>query len=107
VFGKKETVLLDVSLTLGEFDPYVDGAYRNVETFLLDVKQNKKLIVHMDSDKPVDIALSDSGGKCIKFKNSVINDTVEIAISKNEAITLFLGIFRGDKADISVKVRMG
>ncbi|MDR0791317.1 MAG: hypothetical protein LBE47_02130 [Methanomassiliicoccaceae archaeon] len=105
MFGKKETVLLDTSLTIGEFDPSADGAYNNVKTFPLDVRSGKRLFVSVDSDMPVDVALSDSGGICIKFKNSILNDTIgPIETVKKGTLTLFLGVFRGDKAELKVKV---
>jgi hypothetical protein len=105
LFGKKGSVLLERSLSLGEFDPAAEGAYRNVKTFPLDVRPGKDLFISVRSDRPVDIALSDSGGICIKFKDSILNDTVgPIAITKKETIALVLGIFRGDKAELDVKV---
>jgi hypothetical protein len=106
VFGKKEIILIDTSLTLGEFDPHADGAYRNVKTFPLEVKQGKKVFVSVESDKPVDIALSNSDGICIKFKESVINDKIEVTAAKKETVALVLGIFRGDKADLKLKAWM-
>ncbi|MCL2786276.1 MAG: hypothetical protein FWD81_03540 [Methanomassiliicoccaceae archaeon] len=107
MFGRKGTVLLDISLSLGEFDPSADGAYRNVKSFPLDVRQGKRLFVSVDSDKPVDIALSNGEGICIKFKDSVIKDTIgPVDTVKKETFALVLGIFRGDKAELKVKAWM-
>ncbi|MDR0778213.1 MAG: hypothetical protein LBE48_02080 [Methanomassiliicoccaceae archaeon] len=104
MLGKKGTVLLDDRLTLGEFDPSAEGAYRNVKSFPLQVKQGKKLFVSVNSDNPVDVALSDSDGICIKFKGSILNDTIDIETTKKGVFALILGIFRGDKAELKVKV---
>jgi len=107
LFGKKEMMLMDESLTLGEFDPTVDGAYRNVKTFPLDVRPGKRLFVSVISDNRVDVALSNGDGNCIKFKDSVTKETIgPVEISKKETMALVLGIFRGDKADLKVKAWM-
>ena len=103
LFGKKGTVLLESSFPLGEFDIEADGAYRNVKTFPLDVKQGKKLFVSVTSSSPVDAAISNGDGICIKFKDSILDDTLEAAVIKKDVMTLVLGIFRGDKADVTVK----
>jgi hypothetical protein len=103
MIGKKETVLLDISLTLGEFDPSADGAYRNVKTFPLDVRNGKRIFVSVSSDIPVDAAVSDSDGICIKFRDSILNDTIDAETSKKGTFALILGVFRGDKAELKVK----
>jgi len=108
LFGKKETVLMDESFTLGEFDPTVDGAYRNVKTFQQEVRPGKRLFISVISDHPVDVALSNGDGNCIKFKDSVTKETIgPIETSKKETMALVLGIFRGDRADLSVRAWMG
>ncbi|MCL2712129.1 MAG: hypothetical protein FWD37_02480 [Methanomassiliicoccaceae archaeon] len=69
------------------------------------MKKGKKLFVSIISDRPIDMAMSDSGGKCIKFKESILSDTIgPFELTKKETLTLFLGIFRGDKAEPEVKV---
>jgi len=102
--GKKE--LLNVSLTLGEFDPSADGAYRNVKTFPLSVTRGK-LFISVTSDRPVDIAISNSDGICIKFKDSILCDVLTAETAKKENVTIFAGVFRGDKAELSIKAWMG
>jgi hypothetical protein len=94
------------SFTIGEFDPTVDGAYRNVKTFPLSVKQGD-LFVSVESDKPVDIALSNEDGICIKFKNSILSDILGPVAVKKGTVTLFAGVFRGDKAELRIKAWMG
>ena len=107
LFGNKGTILLDTALSLGEFDPSADGAYRNVKSFPLNVKQNRELFVSLNSDNPVDVAVSNSDGICIKFKDSVTNDTMgPIATAKKETMALVIGIFRGDKAEVKIKAWM-
>jgi hypothetical protein len=103
--GKNE--ILNVSFTLGEFDPSADGAYRNVKTFPLQVRPGD-LFISVVSERPVDIALSDGGGICIKFRESILCDTVgPVEIKKKETIALIAGIFRGDRTEISIKAWMG
>jgi len=103
LLSKKE-ILLDTTLSLGEFDPHVPGAYRNVISYPLNAKQGKDLFVTVNANNPVDIALSDSDGICIKFKDSILSDTIgPIAVSKKGTVALVLGIYRGDTAELSVK----
>jgi hypothetical protein len=105
LFGKKETVLLDTSLSIGEFDMSADGFYRNIKTFPLNVRKGK-LSVSVESSHPVDVALSDSSGKCIKFKDSVTNEMISAETSKKETVALILGVFPGTTADLKVRARM-
>jgi hypothetical protein len=98
-------ILFHEKLTIGEFDPEADGAYRNVKTFPIDVKKGKRLYVSISSDRPIDMALSNADGICIKFKDSILNDTIgPVETSEKGTLTLFLGVFRGDKAEPEVKV---
>ena len=102
----KKTVLFEESISIGEFDPSADGAYRNVKTFPLIVKRGR-IFISADSDKPVDIALSDSDGICIKFKNSIISDTIgPIELTRKQTVTLMVGVYKGDKAELGIKVWM-
>lgn len=103
MLSRKETVILDTSTQLGEFDLSADGAYRNVKTFPLPVKQNRRLFVSVTSSHPIDAALSDGDGICIKFKESILNDTIAVDTAKKETIALVIGIFRGDKAEVKLK----
>jgi len=99
--------IFDQSITIGEFDPSADGAYRNVKVFPLSVRSGK-LYVSVESDKPVDIALSDEDGTCIKFKNSILCDTLgPIDIAKKGTVALLAGVFRGDKAELRIRAWMG
>jgi len=102
----KKTILFDEQITIGEFDPSVDGAYRNVKTFPLNVKPGE-MSISVDSDKPIDIAVSNSDGICIKFKESILNDVISVNITKKETMALAVGIFRGDKAEPRIKIWMG
>ncbi|MCL1984782.1 MAG: hypothetical protein FWG58_05245 [Methanomassiliicoccaceae archaeon] len=107
MLGAKEIILLETSISLGEFDPTVDGAYRNVKTFPLPVKQGKKLFLTVISDRPVDIALSNGDGICIKFKDGILDDTIgPLEMTKKETMALLVGIYRGDKAELKIKVWM-
>jgi len=100
-------MLLNEEMTVGEFDIEADGAYRNVKSFPLAVRSGKDLFVSVDSDKPVDIALSNEAGKCIGFKENVQKDTFGPTHLKNkETIALVVGVFRGDLAKLKIEVWM-
>ena len=103
----KKNMVFDTSISIGEFDPSVDGAYRNVKTFPLNVKKGE-LFISVNSDKPVDIAVSNSDGICIKFKESILCDTIgPIETVKKETMALIVGTFRGDKAELRIEAWMG
>jgi hypothetical protein len=103
----KKKILFEEQITIGEFDPSVDGAYRNVKTFPIHAKQGE-MFISVDSDKPVDIAMSNGDGICIKFKESILNDVVgPIVITKKDTMALAVGVFRGDKAEPKIKIWMG
>ena len=98
--------IFETAVSVGEFDPSVDGAYRNVKLFPMEVKRGK-LFISVNSDRPVDMALSNSDGICIKFKNSILCDTIgPIEVSKKEMMTLLVGVFRGDMAELSIRAWM-
>jgi hypothetical protein len=99
--------VLDVTVSLGEFDPSVDGAYRNVKTFPLAVSPGE-LFVSVTSDRPVDIAITSADGICLKFKDSILCDTLgPIEVSKKGTMALIAGVFRGDRAELRVRAWMG
>jgi len=103
----KKTMLFEERITIGEFDPSADGAYRNVKTFPIQVKQGE-MFISVDSDKPIDIAVSNGDGICIKFKESILNDVIgPIKLTKKETMALAVGIFRGDKAEPMIRIWMG
>lgn len=107
MFKRKVTLVPKTELTIGEFDPTVDGAYRNVETLPLNVKQGKDLYISLDSDIPVDMALSNSEGRCIGFKDQMRNETFgPLKMTNKETLALLLGVFRGDLAKATIEVWM-
>ena len=94
-------------MTIGEFDLEADGAYRNVKTFPLEVKAGKNLYVSLDSNFPVDLAISDGKGMCIGSKYEFTKGTFGPTLLKNkETLALVLGVFRGDLAKITLEVWM-
>jgi len=106
LFTNKDTVLIDEAMQIGEFDISAEGAYRNVKTFPLEVKQGD-LFISVDSDNPIDVAVSDEKGMCIKFKESITDEVIgPITIKKKATMMMVIGIFRGDKAELKLKVWM-
>ena len=99
--------ILETTVTVGEFDPSADGAYRNVKVFPLSVKKGR-LFVSVNSDAPVDIALSDGDGNCIKFMDSILCATIgPVGVPKKGTMALVAGVFRGDKAELNIRAWMG
>lgn len=107
MFRRKTALIEKTEMTIGEFDPTVDGAYRNVKTFPLEVKAGKDLYISIESSIPVDIALSNGDGMCIgfkdQFKSGVFGPT---ALKKKEVVSLMMGVFRGDLAKLTIEAWM-
>jgi hypothetical protein len=103
----KKKILFEEKITIGEFDPSADGAYRNVKTFPVQARPGE-MFISVDSDKPVDIAVSNGNGICIKFKESILNDVIgPIRITDKDTMALAVGVFRGDRAEPDIKIWMG
>ena len=93
-------------MTVGEFDPSVDGAYRNVKTIPIDVKQGRDLFISLESDSPLDVAVSDANGRCVAFREKFTSGTVSAKIEEKGTAALMLGVFRGDVAKVTVEAWM-
>ncbi len=105
MFGKKAVLVPKTEMTLGEFDPTVDGAYRNVKSMPLDARPKRDLFLTVTSTMPVDLAISDSDGRCIWFKDQAKEGTFgPIPLTKKETLALMMGVFRGDLAEMTVEV---
>lgn len=107
MLGRKTVLVPKTEMTLGEFDPSVDGAYRNVKTVPLDVRPKRSLYVKMESNIPVDLALSNTEGRCIGFKDQMTDGVFgPTPLMNRETIALMMGVFRGDLANITLEVWM-
>lgn len=94
--------------SVGDFDPTVPGCYKNVETFSFDVKPRKSLTIKISSDQPIDVAVANSDGSSVFHKSGVVSDELgPIPTGDNHDMGIFLGVYPGDKAVISLTVSMG
>ena len=107
LFGDGEQIFKRDGLVLGEFDPSVDGFYRNVQTFSLKVKKRKAVSISIASDVPVDVAVANENGSSIAYKEAIKEGTMgPVPTGDNKEIGIVLGVFRGDKATVNVEVWM-
>lgn len=107
LFRRKITLIQPTQISLGEFDVNEPGGYHNVKTFRLAIKAGRDLHVKVSSDKPIDLAISDQKGTCRSFQEGVTEGALgPIPFPEKEVVALVLGIFRGDKADLSLEVWM-
>jgi len=73
----------------------------------LEVKAGRNLFIEIDSNSPVDIAISNEKGMCIGSKYEFTSGTFGPTPLKNkETLALVLGVFRGDLAKITMEVWM-
>lgn len=107
LFDRKITLMERQSLTVGEFNIEIDGAYDNIKTFPLQVKKGKKLFVSVKSDNGVDVCVvgTDGVNKC--FREAVKDSTLgPVDIPEKGTMALIFGVFRGDLAHVEFEVWM-
>ncbi len=107
LFDKRTTLVEHQSVTVGEFDINVDGAYRNVITFPMQVKKGKDVFVSVKSDNGVDVSVVNTKGYNAKFSEAV-KDSVIGPIHSDEkgTMALILGVYRGDLAHVELEAWM-
>jgi len=107
LFSEREQVFKTEGLTLGEFDPSADGFYRNVQSFPFRVKKRKLIWISISSDAPVDVAIANEKGESISYKQAVKEGVVgPVPTNSNKEMGVILGVYKGDKATVSVDIWM-
>ena len=107
LFSRKVTLIEHQSLTVGEFNIDIDGAYDNVKTFRLDVKKGKKLYISVRSDNGVDVSVVDAKGMNESFSEAVKDKLIgPLNIEDKGTMALVLGVYRGDLAHVELEAWM-
>lgn len=107
LFGRKVVLIEHQTLTVGEFNIEINGAYDNVKTFPLEVKKGKKLFVSVKSDNGVDVSIVDTKGMNESFTEAVKDKTIgPLNIAEKGTMALILGVFRGDLAHVELEAWM-
>ena len=107
IFGKKAILIEHQTLTVGEFNININGAYDNVKTFPLEVKKGRKLFVSVRSDNGVDVSVVDAKGMNESFSEAVKDKVIgPLEISEKGTMALVLGVYRGDLAHVELEAWM-
>ncbi len=107
LFSKRTVLVEHQTLTVGEFNINIDGAYDNVKTFRRDVKKGKKLFVSVKSDNGVDVSIVGTDGMNKAFSEAVKDKTMgPVEIDSKGTMALILGVYRGDLAHVEVEAWM-
>ena len=107
LFGKKVILIEHRTLTVGEFNININGAYDNVKTFPLEVKKGRKLFVSVRSDNGVDVSVVDAKGMNESFSEAVKDKIIgPLEISEKGTMALVLGVYRGDLAHVELEAWM-
>jgi hypothetical protein len=106
MFRRRTVLIPKTEMTVGEFDPSADGAYRNVKTLPLEVRPKRDLFVSVESNVPIDAAVSDSSGKCITFREKFTSGTISARPEEKGTAALMIGVFRGDLAKVTIEAWM-
>ncbi len=104
ILRKRSPVLSKQTVRIGELDLSLPGGYDNVKTFPLKVRKGRGLTVKVESDAPVDMAVSGPDGRVLDFKEG-ISDGILGPIPFTETCTaaLLLGVYRGDRAELEIE----
>lgn len=107
LFGKKVVLIEHQTLTIGEFNININGAYDNVKTFPLEVKKGRKLFVSVKSDNGVDVSVVDTKGMNESFSEAVKDKLIgPIEVIEKGTMALVLGVYRGDLAHVELEAWM-
>lgn len=103
---KRVQVYGPTTVSVGDFDPTVDGCYRNVVTIPLDVKPKRRLHVKMSSDHPVDLVVAREDRSAAGHKDQVMQAEMAFDTGKSTSMGILVGVYRGDKAMVNLDVWM-
>lgn len=104
LFAKKVTVFGPETVSVGDFDPTVDGCYRNVVTIPLDVKPRRNLYVSLKSDNPVDIVVANDDRSAAGHKENQTDLVFGPFPTKSmDSMGIILGIYKGEKAQVTLE----
>ena len=107
LFGKKTILIEHQTVTVGEFNININGAYDNVKTFPLEVKKGRKLFVSVKSDNGVDVSVVDTKGMNESFSEAVKDKLIgPIEVIEKGTMALVLGVYRGDLAHVELEAWM-
>lgn len=105
MFDKRVQVFGPEVVSVGDFDPTVDGCYRNVVTISLDVKPRRMLHVKVSSDIPVDVVVANSDRSAAGHREQVTEAVLgPYPTGKSDDMGILLGVFKGDKAKVNLEV---
>lgn len=104
LFEKREQVYGPETVSVGDFDPTVDGCYRNVVTIPLDVRPHRILRVKLRADAPVDIVVAGENQSTVCYKEQVREaDLGPFDTGKWKSMGILLGVYKGDKAKVELE----
>ncbi len=104
LFDKREVVFGPEVVSVGDLDYTVEGCYRNVVTIPLEVKPKRMLRVRISSDAPVDVVIANENRSSAGHKEAVREaEFGPYDTGKSKSMGIILGVFRGDKAKVTVE----
>ena len=107
LFNRRSTLVEHQCITIGEFDITVDGAYKNIITYPLNVKKDRDVFVSVKSDNGVDVSVVNTKGYNTKFSEGVKNAVIgPIHTTEKCTMALILGVYRGDLAHVELEAWM-
>jgi hypothetical protein len=107
MFKDGEQVFNIEGFKLGEFDISAEGLYRNVQSFPFKVKKRRAIKINVTSSDPIDVAVANERGSSVFHKQAVREGVLgPILTEDNKEMGVVIGIYKGDKATVSVEIWM-
>ncbi|MDR3283544.1 MAG: hypothetical protein LBS92_08085 [Candidatus Methanoplasma sp.] len=106
LFGSNKPVLEIKGAVIGEFDPAVEGFYKNVVPFRFEVKKNRVLHTSVRSDGLVDVALIDEKGSPVTHVDRQTSLEIDAHTGSSREMSIILGVYPGDKVVVDAEIWM-
>jgi hypothetical protein len=107
ILNRTVEVLPRTTLLVGQLDYSAPGCYRNVEVIPFKVRPNRRIRVDVESDSPVEVAVANDDGSTNAFRQSQTEGVLgPFPTGKNDSMALVLGLYPGDRANVTVRVTM-
>lgn len=108
LFSRKVVLIEETSFHMGEVDYTKHSLYDNIRSYPMEVKAGKSLYVKISSTNGVDVSIVDNKGYNVKFQEHVTSEFVmgPVPIKEKGTMALILGVFAGDRTDVTMSAWM-
>ena len=93
---------------MGDVDYDKPSCYDNIRTFPLEVKAGRSIFVCVESSDGVDISIVDTKGMNVRFQENIRSKVTigPVPVDQKGTMALVLGVFAGDRTDVTLSAWM-